>query len=329
MAKDVIRADVRRSAASKRRISSRDRLASYWSHHREVAGESSRRLLHKPLGTLATWLVIGIALALPGGLYIALDNLESLGRSWQGATRVSLFLAEEVDDARARALAERLRGRVDVAELTYLSREQALAEFRALSGFGDVLDHLERNPLPAVILLQPQGVGLTAEGAQRLLEELRALPEVERAVLDLEWLQRLFAILDLGRQLVLALGAVLAVGVLLVIGNTMRLAIEARRDEILVVKLVGGTNAFVRRPFLYTGLWYGLGGAVVACLLLVGALLWLGNPVAHLAELYASEFVLGGIGSAHVFALLLVGALLGWLGAWLSVGRHLRAIEPR
>lgn len=327
--REVLRAEVRRSAASPRRVSGRDRFASYWNHHREVAADSLQRLVRKPLGTLATWLVIGIALALPGALYVALDNLQGLARGWEGATRISLFLKESVDDGSGQALAARVRERTDVAGVEFISREQALAEFRALSGFGEVLDHLDQNPLPAVVLVQPAALALDAEQAQRLGEELRTLPEVERAVLDLAWLQRLFAILDLGRNLALALAAVLAVGVLLVIGNTMRLAIEARRDEILVIKLVGGTNAFVRRPFLYTGLWYGLGGAVVACLLLVAGLLWLGNPVAQLADLYASDFRLAGLGIGHVGLLLLAGGVLGWLGAWLSVGRHLSAIEPR
>lgn len=329
MVKEVLRADVRRSAASPRRISAKDRWASYRTHHREVALDSLRRLLKRPLATLATWLVIGIALALPGGLYVALDNLESLGRGWEGATRLSVFLKDDISEAQGRQLADKLRSRSDIAAVEYLSRDAALAEFRALSGFGEVLDHLERNPLPAVILVQPAGLDLNAEAAQRLLESVQGLPEVERAVLDLEWLQRLFALLDLGRRLATALALLLGVGVLLVIGNTMRLAIEARRDEIQVVKLVGGTNAFVRRPFLYTGLWYGLGGAVVAWLLLAAAAVWLGESVTTLSMLYASDYRLGGLQGGQTATLLVAGCLLGWLGAWLSVGRHLRAIEPR
>ncbi len=339
MPDDALRADVRRadgrrvegrrSAATSRRVSRSDRLASYWSHHREVSADSFRRLLRHPIASLATWLVIGIALALPGALYVALDNLEKLGRGWEGATRISLFLDLAVDDARGRALSEKLRQRADISAVSFISRTEALAEFRQVSGFGEVLDHLDANPLPAVILVTPRGEALDPEQARTLLDELRALPEVERAVLDLEWLQRLFAMLELGQRMALALALLLGAGVLLIIGNTMRMAIAARRDEILVVKLVGGTNAFVRRPFLYTGLWYGLGGGVIAVALLLAGFVWIGSSAAVLADLYQSDFALGGLSVGQGALLLAGGALLGWAGAWLSVGRYLREIEPQ
>lgn len=326
---DALRADVRKSAASPRRISSKDRFSSYWLHHRQVARESLLRILRNPLGSIATWLVIGIALALPGGLYVALDNLARLSTAWDGAPQMSLFLRGSVDEAGGRALGERLAKREDVARVQYVSREQALAEFRELSGFGEVLDHLDSNPLPAVILVRPLAGVQGAAAVQKLFEEIKALPEVDRAVLDLQWVERLYAILAVGHRIALALALMLGLGVVLVIGNTIRLAIESRRDEILVVKLVGGTNAFVRRPFLYTGVWFGLGGGVIACLILIGGLLWLGNPVAHLADLYSSQFSLQGMDARQIVLILLSATLLGWLGAWFAVGRHLGAIEPR
>jgi cell division transport system permease protein len=286
-------------------------------------------MLRKPFGSLATWLVIGIALALPGGLYVAIDNLEKLSATWDGAPQVSLFLRLSVDDEAARLLSEKLARRADVAQAHFISREQALAEFRQQSDFGNVVDQLESNPLPAVIMLRPKQDQHDAEVVQRLFEEVKVLPEVERGVLDLQWVQRLYAMLTIGRRIALALGIMLGLGVILVVGNTIRLAIESRRDEILVVKLVGGTNAFVRRPFLYTGLWFGLGGGIVACGILSASLWWLGNPVAYLADLYSSRFALTGLGVSNTLALLLSGTLLGWLGAWWAVERHLGAIEPR
>lgn len=329
MSEPALRADVRKSAASPRRIGLKDRFAAYALHHREVARDSLLRVLRTPLGSLATWLVIGIALALPGGLYVAIDNLERLGAGWDGAPQISLFLHMSTSDDAARALGDRLGGRPDVAAVQVISREQALAEFRRQSGFGDVVDQLEGNPLPAVVVVQPRQLVRDAAAVQRLFEEIKTLPEVERAVLDLQWVERLYAMLALGRQIALALGAALGLGVVLVVGNTIRLAIESRRDEILVVKLVGGTNAFVRRPFLYTGLWFGIGGGVAALLMLAGCLHWLEDSVEHLADLYGSDYRLTALGLTHVLALLLAGAVLGWLGSWWAVQRHLGAIEPR
>lgn len=329
MAEPALRADVRKSAASPRRIDLKDRFAAYALHHRQVARDSLLRMLRKPFGSLATWLVIGIALALPGGLYVAIDNLERLSTTWDGAPQISLFLHLNVDDEAARVLSEKLARRGDVAQAQMISREQALAEFRQQSGFGNVVDQLDNNPLPAVITLRPKQDQRDAEAVQRLFEQVKTLPEVERGVLDLQWVQRLYAILSIGRRIALALGVMLGLGVILVVGNTIRLAIESRRDEILVVKLVGGTNAFVRRPFLYTGLWFGLGGGLVAWAILTTLLLWLGNPVAYLSDLYSSQFALAGLSIGHTLGLLLAGTLLGWLGAWWAVERHLGAIEPR
>ncbi len=330
-----MRAEVRKSAASPRRISSRDRFAAYWLHHRQVARDSLMRLLRNPVGSLATWFMIGIALALPGGFYLLLDNLSQLGGRWDGAPQISVFLQDSLDEPAGVALQQRIAQLPGVVHAEYIAREQALAEFRSLSGFGEAIDHLDSNPLPAVISVRPlvagdllNGSG-SAAGVQALFEQIRTLPGVERAVLDLEWVQRLYALLNVGRSIALALAAMLGLGVILVISNTIRLAIESRRNEIVVVKLVGGTNAFVRRPFLYTGLWFGLGGGLAAWAMLAASLAWLGNPVAELVSLYRSDFALAGLGAAQIAGLLLIGSILGWCGAWGSVRRHLGAIEPR
>lgn len=333
--KEQMRAEVRKSAASPRRISARDRFAAYWLHHRQVARDSLLRLLRNPLGSLATWLMIGIALALPGGFYLLLDNLSQLGGRWDGAPQISVFLQQDVDESAGVALQQRIAQLPGVTHAEYISREQALAEFRSLSGFGEVIDHLDANPLPAVISVRPLVVQNALGGrggaaaVQKLFDQIKTMPGVERAVLDMEWVQRLYALLDVGRSMALALAAMLGLGVILVISNTIRLAIESRRDEILVVKLVGGTDAFVRRPFLYSGLWFGLGGGLAAWAMLAASLVWLGNPVAQLASLYHSDFALNSLGLAQIAALLLIGSVLGWCGAWGSVHRHLGAIEPR
>lgn len=304
-----------------------DRLKSWRQHHGFTARDSLLRLLKSPMSSLMTWLVIGIALALPVGLNVALENARGVSMGWDSPAQISLFLRSEVSLEAAGLLRDRVAARPDVSGARLVSREQALEEFRQLSGFGDVLKNLDDNPLPNLVLVTPaSGDG---ERAALLQSQLEAEAGVERAVLDMEWVQRLNALVALSQRAVSALGIILALGVLLIIGNTIRLAIENRRQEILVVKLVGGSDAFVRRPFLYTGFWYGLGGAALSWAVIAAALWWLRGPLATLAVLYQSDFVLEGLGLAGGAALLAVGALLGLLGAWLAVARHLSAIQPR
>lgn len=314
--------------ASQSRTGWRDRLRSWLLHHQLSAVDSLRRLLVSPFSSLLTWMVIGIALSLPVGMGVALENARTLSSGWDGPAQISLFLRAEMSADAARRLEGVLQQRPDIGATRLVSREEALEEFRQLSGFSDVLLHLDDNPLPNLILVSPSASRLSAEAAQRLQEELTALPGVDRAVLDMEWVQRLNSMILLSRRLVSALGALLALAVLLVIGNTIRLAIENRRDEIIIVKLVGGSNAFVRRPFLYTGIWYGLGGALVSWVVVGLTLWWLARPLSSLAVLYQSSFSVSGLGLDGGLRLLLLGAALGLLGAWLAVARHLRAIEP-
>ncbi len=319
----------REQGASHSKTSFSDKFQSYLHNHQLVAKESLLRLINAPMASLMTWLVIGIALALPAALYVALGNLQELGRAWDGAAQISLYLKMDVSHEEAKALAQQLRLRPEVGSTEFISREQALEEFRTLSGYGDVLQSLERNPLPALITLRPEHKEDATQITEGLMQELQALPQVELAQLDLQWVQRLYSMMRLGQRLTLALALLLALGVLLVIGNTIRLAIESRRDEILIVKLVGGTNAFVRRPFLYCGFWYGLGGGIIAWLIISIALSWLSHSVSELAGLYQSQFQLLGLGLADTVTLWCGGALLGLFGAWLAVTRHLGAIEPR
>lgn len=315
--------------ASQSRASLGDQFSGYVSHHRLVARDSFQRLLGAPVSSVMTWLVIGIALALPGGLFVALSNIEAVSRGWDGAAQISLYMHKVVQEQDSRSLARELESRSDISEVIYISPTQALEEFQDLSGYGEVLQHLDSNPLPAVLVVRPVEESGTAESTNQLYLELKALAQVEQAVIDMEWVQRLYTMMALGKRMTLALAAILSLGVLLVIGNTIRLAIESRRDEIVIVKLVGGTNAFVRRPFLYTGFWYGLGGGLMAWLIISVSLYWLSSPVAELAGLYQSDFGLQGLGVGETLVLWISASMLGLLGAWLAVGRHLGDIEPR
>lgn len=317
-----------KSGASQSEAKIGDRLTAYLLHHQLTAVEALVRLLKTPLQSLLTWLVVAIALALPTMLYIGLANVQNAGKGWQSNSQISVFIHKRAKPAAVEKLSERLLSKPHVASLETVSPEQALAEFQTYSGFGQVLETLDENPLPLVLLVQPS-VDTDTQRLAQLREQILAEPVVDDVRIDMAWVQRLHELMNLGQRLVMALGGLLALGVLLVIGNTVRLAIENRRDEIVIVKLVGGTDAFVRRPFLYTGFWYGVGGGLLALLIVGLGVFWLSGPVARLATLYQSSFVLEGIDSLACVQLVLGAGALGLGGAWLAVGRHLSDIEPR
>ncbi len=304
------------------------RLLAWLHHHRRSASDSLRRLFRNALASLMTWLAIGIALALPVGMSVALDNSRSLSANLEGAVQFSLFMSPGASLEAARRLRESAAARADVATARLVPRDEALREFQRLSGFGDALRRLDDNPLPHVVLVTPLAERPDAGAARAMRRALAELPGAERVLLDMEWVQRLHAMVRLSERAVSVLSALLALGVLLVIGNPIRLALESRRDEIVIVKLVGGSDSFVRRPFLYTGLWYGLGGAAVAWLIIAASLWWLSGPLANLTALYQSGFRMRGLGLTGGLQLLALGGLLGLVGAWLAVSRRLGAIQP-
>lgn len=310
------------------RASARGGLRLYLQRHAQAMLYALGRVCRQPGTSLMTIAVIGIALALPTGLYVALHNVQGISAGWQSAAQISLFLNKSVDDAAARALAAELETSPGIAQVSHITPEQALAEFRATSGFGDALDVLGENPLPAVLVVRPAVESASASRVEQLLEQLKQRPEVEIAQLDMEWIKRLFAILQIGQRGVLVLAVLLAAAVLLIVGNTIRLAINNRRDEIEINKLIGATDAFIRRPFLYFGFWFGLLGGAFAWLLVTASLLALAGPVRRLAVLYDSSYALAGPGWRNGAALLALSAVLGLLGAWLAVRRHLAEIEP-
>ncbi len=303
-----------------------DRWRAWRRHHRQSAADSLARVLHQPLASLLTWLVIGIALALPSVLWVTLDNLARVGGSIDSPATLSLFLREGTEESIARDLAATIAARDDVRGVNFVSREDALTDFVEHSGMGDLLAGLPDNPLPHLLVVE------AADGSEALIfaleAEFRTQPAVEEVVVDALWLRRLQAIMGLARRAIGFLAALLIAAVVLVVGNTIRLTIEGRRDEVIISKLVGGSNAFVRRPILYTGLWYGFGGGICAALLVALGILALRAPVAALAGTYDSRFELVGLGLVDSLQLALVGAALGLLGAWLAAARHLRDIEP-
>ncbi|WP_078044738.1 permease-like cell division protein FtsX [Cellvibrio sp. PSBB023] len=320
---------VRAQGAVQSQMSWRDKFDAWSAHHSNSAIESLLRMLETPLQSAMTWLVIAIAIALPAALFIVFSNLQHIGQAWQDSSQVSVFLKKDVNATQAQDLRGRLAQRPDVLQASYISPEQALAEFKQGSGLGELASHLDENPLPGVILITPKMVDNTPAALAELQQLLVANPLVADVRLDMLWVKRLHQFIALAERFVTALAGLLALGVLLVIGNTIRMAIENRRDEILVVKLVGGTDAYVRRPFLYTGLWFGVGGGIVASLLLAVGFWWLAAPVAQLADLYQSSFRLQGLGFIESLQLILLAGVTGLIGAWIAVARHLYQIQPR
>lgn len=314
----------------KRPRNHRQRRPSVWlQEHARAALGSLGRMWRNPVANGMTAAVIAIALALPASLWMLLQNVERATAGWDAGARVSVYLEPGLDTATVEEATDRIAKRDSVRILERISPDKALAEFRRLAGFDDALAALEGNPLPAVVVIEPAtGTPRSASALKGLAGTLEAIDGVDRVQVDLEWVERLYALLDLIERGVGLFAVLLAAGVLLIVGNTIRLDILNRRQEIEVTKLIGASDAFIRRPFLYGGLWFGLFGALAAWLLLALTGFLLSGPTARLASAYGSGFRLSGLGGAESLGLLAGGVILGLLGSWLAVGRHLRAIEP-
>lgn len=304
------------------------KIKNYLLRHIQVMLFTLGRIWRQPLASLMTFMVIGIALALPASLYVLLKNIEQVSTQWDDVAQISLFLKQNTSDTQAQKLVSELKAWPEITAINYQSASQSLEEFRQLSGLGSLLDTLPANPLPGVVIVKPDNTDLRPDAIGRLLSRLEALPDVEQAQLDMEWLQRLRSINETGQRGISILGLLLSLSVLLVIGNTIRLAILNQQSEIRVIKLVGGTNTFIRRPFLYTGFWYGLLGGLVAWLTLLFTMSLINGPINELASQYNSQFTLMWLSVSMMLILPFTGMVLGVMGAWLAVGRHLSATEP-
>jgi cell division transport system permease protein len=303
-------------------------VTAWFMRHLQTSIGSLGRLAQHKLATTLTILVIGIALALPACLHLLVTNAQIATGNWNRAVDLTVFLKRPTSAEEARRTVERIRQRRDVDEAQLILADEALKEFRRDSGFGDAIDALNENPLPHTIIVRPARNYTNTANLQSLAADVRALPSVEVVQLDTAWVNRLNAILEAFQRGLILAAVVLGLGVMVIVGNTIRLDIQNRRDEIEVTKLVGGSDAFVRRPFLYNGVWYGLGGALTAWVITLVALAVLREPIGKLAGLYGSSFELGALGPEASGILLVGGIALGWLGSYIAATRHLRKIEP-
>lgn len=295
--------------------------------HGEGLHSGFARLLRDPWGQLLTLGVVAVALVLPALGFVALDRIDQAAVAWRPSGDLTIFLAAGEPVERALELAATLDARPEVAEATVRSPDDALAELRTLSDFAGALSALDANPMPALVIVR-----LTPIGAARIEEfrtELAQRAEIDWVQVDKRSLERLESLLDLARRVILLGAAVLAFAVLLVVGNTIRLEIALKRDEIMVLKLLGAGDSHVRRPFLYIGLWYGLVGALLALALVYAGIAAVQPAVMRLTLSYGEAVEIGGLGLRGSLALLAYGAILGWLGALVASARHLREAVPR
>jgi cell division transport system permease protein len=299
------------------------RLGVWFAHHLHSVVFSLGRALRKPWATALTVAVMALALALPLGLSIALDNLKVFAGSVQQSRDINLFLKPGIDGAAAQDVAATLRVRADVAGVVLRTPDEGLAGLRESAGLGEAIDALGENPLPTLLIVTPAGGDDAA-----LARSLETLPQADLVQHDALWRQRLDAWLGFGARLVQVLSLLLGLGAVLVVGNTVRLDIQARREEIGVLQLLGASDGFIRRPFIYLGAWYGLGAGLLALGLIGACGLALRPPLAALSGSYGSPFVLHGLDALHSGLVLLGTVVLGWLGAWLVTGHFLRQTRP-
>ena len=285
--------------------------------------------IKNPINNILTTFVIGISLAFPVGFYVFLNNVQILSSGWDDSIEINLFLDTTIDEEQANVFANRISKRDDVAETILINKDKALAEYKKLSGLSGALDVLDENPFPNVILVKPVFVDIDEYKTTKLINELEVMPEIDDVQYDNTWIKRLIHIIDIVKLVTFILSVLLAIAVLLIVGNTIRLSIYSYRHEIEITKLFGGTDSFIQRPFLYSGMWYGIFGSVIAWFLIAGSIQILSGPIENLSNLYAGDFQLVGLGVINTLYLFGIGVLLGLLGSWASVKRYLYAIETK
>lgn len=296
--------------------------------HASTSIGSLGRLFRQPFASLMIILVIAVTLAIPAALNLVVKNAQSVSSGWDNALDFSVYLHRNVSEKDATDLASLIQQRADVESVRLVTANEALDEFRQQSGFGEALDQLSENPLPHTLVVRPS----TANSGQSIVllqEELGNLPEADAVQLDTEWVQRFHAILDILRRAIVIGATLLGIAIVIIIGNTIRLDIQNRREEIEVTKLIGASNAFVRRPFLWSGFWYGLFGGLLSVGLVFYGLYLLEQPVARLAGLYQSGIVVMSLSVIETLTVIGIGVALGLTGSWFAVARHMRRIEPR
>lgn len=304
------------------------KLQALFSYHLQAASNSLNYLARKPLATIMTIIVIAISLTLPALFWVFTDNLDEFTMSWQRHGHISLYLKNSLSNAEEEAFLAKVRKTEGVGEVNLKTAADGLLELQKQEGMQDIMRYLPENPLPAMVDVVPLATINTPALMQQLYVRLKAFSEVEQAKIDLEWVNRIHAILNFVSKTAHALMALLASAVVLVIANTLRLAMHNRHEEIQILKLVGATDPYIARPFLYSGIWYSLGGAILAILFVNIFMLSLSLAVKQLASTYQMHYPITGLTVKQAYLIVVISIFLGWLGAKLSVNKQLASIEP-
>ncbi len=318
------------SPAYKHKTAARERfhaLPLFFIAHLRAFIFSLGELIRAPLATLITLLVIGVAMALPTALYLLLHNFQTLGSHWSGSPTISLYLEKNINKTAVNSLIQQIQKTPEVSKVSYISPQQGLAEFERLSQFNHMLQTLQSNPLPGVLVITPHEAKHSPVALEKLFQSVKTLPHVALAQLDQRWVKRLYYLVQLGNRILYTLVFLFGVGVILITSNTIRLTTQSHRHEITLLKLLGATHAFIRRPLLYRGTLYGLLGGGIACILVSLMLKWLENPAQQLAASYGNLTQLKGLNLPTASIILLSCAALGLIGAWLALAKYLRAPE--
>lgn len=282
-----------------------------------------------PFATIMTILVLGIALSLPTVFHVLYKNVERVGGQWDSASEISLFLKKDISEERVQVLINKLNLYDDIDTVTFISRHQALEEFKEMSGFSKALNYLGENPLPAVLVVVPVKSAMNTAGSKLLVAKLEREQDIDLVRVDIDWIEKLQAIFYLVVDIVIAIAALLLLSVLLIVSNTIRLNILNQRSEIEVLKLVGATNSFIQLPYIYIGAWYGFLGGVIAWVFTYVLILWLQSGVESLTGVYQMQFSIMSLSLQESGILLGVGALLGFVASYVAVKQHLVKIEPK
>jgi cell division transport system permease protein len=319
----------RSQGASSRKVGLVQSIVMFFVSHVRQALSSLGELWRQPAASLMTIGVLGLSITLPSTLYIMVKNTEKITAGWEQASEISLFLKPDISAASSQQLVARLNTWEEIDSVVFIPADDALKEFQHLSGLGDAIAYLQSNPLPDVVLVTPIDKHATPNAAKTLLDKLKQQREVDIGKLDIEWLERLYAVIAIASDLVTFIGILLFFAVVLIIGNTIRLNILNNHDEIVVMKLVGATDAFIHRPFLYTGFWYGLLGGLMAWFAVIIILWWMDSSIETFAAMYQKDFNITGLTGTALLTMLGLSITLGLLGSLISVQRHVRQIEPK
>jgi cell division transport system permease protein len=319
----------RSQGASSRKVGLVQSIVMFFVSHVRQALSSLGELWRQPAASLMTIGVLGLSITLPSTLYIMVKNTEKITAGWEQASEISLFLKPDISAASSQQLVARLNTWEEIDSVVFIPADDALKEFQHLSGLGDAIAYLQSNPLPDVVLVIPIDKHATPNAAKTLLDKLKQQREVDIGKLDIEWLERLYAVIAIASDLVTFIGILLFFAVVLIIGNTIRLNILNKHDEIVVMKLVGATDAFIHRPFLYTGFWYGLLGGLMAWFAVIIILWWMDSSIETFAAMYQKDFNITGLTGTALLTMLGLSITLGLLGSLISVQRHVRQIEPK